>query len=316
MTNRRSARRLPALLAGIGLLAGCAVPAGSASSASPSADQPTPSPTPAPTQVVDGPIAVTAARELNVQCYGEGSPTILLEAGGTTSDLSDWSDTFVLALARQTTTCRYSRAGGPGSSPVDGLLTRKVIVHDAFTLLDTLHAQYGVSGPYVLVGWSFGGSVILAEALEHPELTAGLVVLDTGFPVDFMKVCTTSGRSRRECQETYDEDEEAKSIEKDIVDRLHPLPDLPVAEVSAMILDDCFLHRGEDSVSYDASGTIVSAPDCDTLAEKLADKNLADWRQVGPQVKEYRVQATHNGLPSEAGPEITAIIEEMLAAAT
>ena len=97
-------------------------------------------------------------------------------------------------LAETTTTCAYSRAGGYGSTPVEGLLTREVIVHDAFTLVERLHQQHGVPGPYLLVGWSFGGSVILAEALAHPELTAGLVVLDNNFTVDYVKVCTASGR--------------------------------------------------------------------------------------------------------------------------
>jgi pimeloyl-ACP methyl ester carboxylesterase len=146
-------------------------------------------------------------------------------------------------------TCAYSRAGGYGSTPVDGPLTRSTIVHDAFALLDELHQRYAVSAPYLLVGWSFGGSVILAEALGHPELTAGMVVLDSNFAVDYMKVCTASGRSKRVRQRRYAEDQEAKSIEKDIAHRVHRLPDTPIVEVSAMQLDgDCAPGPGADSV--------------------------------------------------------------------
>jgi hypothetical protein len=142
-----------------------------------------------------------------------------------------------------------------------------------------------------------------------------MVILDTGFPADFMKVCPTSGRSIDECQAEYDGDEEAKSIEKDIVDRLQPLPKVPVTEVSAMLLPDCFLAPGATSVSADASGTLLTAPDCDALATLFADKNLSEWRQVGPQVKEVRLQADHDGLINQAGTEIIEIIHEILAAA-
>jgi pimeloyl-ACP methyl ester carboxylesterase len=157
---------------------------------------------------------------------------------------------------------RWASASGYGSTPVEGLLSREVIVHDAFTLVERLHQQYGVSGPYLLVGWSFGGSVILAEALEHPELTAGLVVLDSNFAVDYMKVCTASGRPERACRKGFDEDKEAKSIEKDIADRVHPLPDIPITEVSAMHLDDCSTAPGTGSASYEAAGVVLTAPDC------------------------------------------------------
>jgi pimeloyl-ACP methyl ester carboxylesterase len=256
---------------------------------------------------------VTADRVLLVHCYGEGTPTIVLEAGGTTSDLRDWTGVFVRSLSEMTTTCAYSRAGGYGSTPLDGLQTRKQVVDDAYTLLGVLQDEYGVSGPYLFVGWSFGGSVALAEALEHPDQTAGMVILDTGFPTDFLGVCPTSGRSEAECQAEYDADEEAKSIEKDIVDRLHPLPDIPVSIVSAMLLPDCHPAPGETSVSMDAAGIILTAPDCETLATLLADRNLSDWRQVGPQVIETRLDASHDGLINEAGPQIVDIIRQMLA---
>jgi pimeloyl-ACP methyl ester carboxylesterase len=308
------ALRLASFIAGIGLLVGCAGPAGPAGSGSSSPVEPgSPSPTAAgPALVVDGPVAVMSDRELLVRCYGIGAPTILLEAGGTTSDLTNWPTAFMQTLAETNTTCAYSRAGGNGSTPVAGLLSRKVIVHDAFALLERLHQRYGVSGPYLLVGWSFGGSVILAEALEHPELTAGLVALDTGFPVDYMKVCTASGRPGRECRKWYDEDKEAKSIEKDIAARVHPLPDIPITEVSAMHLDDCSTVPRKDLVSSEAAGVVVTAPDCEALATKIAEKNFRDWRQLGPQVRELRVQASHDGLISEAGLEIIKIIKGIL----
>jgi pimeloyl-ACP methyl ester carboxylesterase len=308
--NSCSRLQLAGLLACAGLLASCA--AQSSPSASPSAESTaTASPSPiasTPATVVYQGVAISSDRELLVKCVGSGAPTILLEAGGTTSNLQEWPSTFVTKLAKTTTTCLYSRAGGNGSTPVAGLLTRQIVVDDAFTLLDVLHRDYGVSGPYLLVGWSFGGSVVLAEALEHPELTVGLVILDTGFPADFLKVCPLSGRSKEECQAEYAGDEEAKSIEKQIVDRLHPLPDLPVSIVSAMQLPDCSVAPGATSVTTDVSGVLLTAPDCDALASLIADKELNDWRQLGPQVTQTRVEADHDGLINEAMQQIVGIV--------
>ena len=316
--HRTRVLRLATLLACAGLLASCA--AQSSPSASPSAEAAatgTAAPSAsAPAVVVNGLVKVTADRGLRVICQGSGAPTILLEAGGTESNLQDWPGTFVEQLAHTTTVCQYSRAGGPGSTPLDGLQTRQQLVDDAYALLDNLHRDHGVSGPYLVVGSSFGGSVALAEALEHPDQIVGLVILDTGFPSDFLKVCPQSGRSVAECQATYTEDEEAKSIEKDIVARLHPLPDLPVSIVTAMQLPECSLVPGATSVTSDEAGVILTAPDCATLAGLIADKQLADWRQVGPQVTQTRVEADHNGMVSEVMPQIVEIVLKVLATAT
>ena len=138
------------------VLAGCAGGAlPRATRSMPPSNQP-PASTLEPAPVFDGTIPVTADRDLSVQCWGSGTPTILLEAGGTSSDLSNWPTLFVTALAADNTVCLYSRAGGPGSTPVDGLLTRQQIVHDADTMLAALEDKHGVTGPYVLVGGRSG----------------------------------------------------------------------------------------------------------------------------------------------------------------
>lgn len=267
-----------------------------------------------PPTVLDGFVAVDGGRQLKVGCYGAGSPTVLLEVGGS-GDLTDWPVAFVDLLAAETTTCLYSRAGGNGSTPVEGLQTRDQIVGDAYTLLGSLNTDHGVEGPYVFVGWSFGGSVALAEALEHPETTAGLVILDTNFPSDFIPACTASGRSASECQASYTEDEEAKSIEKDIVARVHPLPDIPIAVVSALAQPDCRLEPGATSVTADIAGTDVTAPDCEALGIAIADRNKADWGQLGSQVTDTRVDADHDNLPRDAAAAIAAIVLGIVASA-
>jgi pimeloyl-ACP methyl ester carboxylesterase len=268
----------------------------------------------APKVVFEGTIDVSRRREVQARCVGAGSPTVLLEVGGS-GNMTDWSPLFVDALGAKTTTCLYSRAGGEGSTPVDGLQTRTQIVSDAYTLLDTLKKDHGVTGPYVLVGWSFGGSVALAEALEHPETTAGLVILDTDFPSNFMPACRASGRSAKDCRATYKEDEEAKSIEKNIVARVHPLPNIPIAVVSAMQLPDCSVEPGAKTVTAEIGGTNVTAADCKALAAAIADKQRADWGRLGPQVTTLRVDGDHDHLIDEAPPEIVQLVQQMVTSA-
>ena len=261
--------------------------------------------------IFDGAVPLADDRELAAQCWGSGTPTVLLEAGGTRSNMSNWPTAFVTRLAANNTVCLYSRAGGEGSTPPDGLLTYDMVIHDAFALLDWLEQEYGVEGPYVFVGWSFGGSVALAEALEHPESTAGLVILDTDPIDDFLKVCAEAGNPRAECRAEFESDREAKAIEQDIVANEHPLPDIPVAIVSALIFPDCFETAGEE-VSYGMAGQEITAPDCRTLAERVADAHAAGWGELLPQMTQTRVEAGHDQLISQAGFKIGDVIQGVI----
>ena len=117
-----------------------------------------------------------------------------------------------------------------------------------------------------------------------------------------------------ECQANYAGDEEAKSVERDIVAGAHPLPDIPIAVVSALALPDCQLEPGATSVTAEIAGTDVTAPDCGTLGIAIADKNKADWGQLGPQVTDTRIDADHDHLVRDAAEELAAIVLEIVAA--
>jgi pimeloyl-ACP methyl ester carboxylesterase len=305
-------RVLPCLLL-LAMVTACS--GGSSASPSPSAKSTaasgSASPAAAPELIFNGAVPVADDRELAAQCWGSGTPTVLLEAGGTRSNMGEWPTAFVTRLAADNTVCLYSRAGGEGSTAPDGLLTYDTVIHDAFALLDWLEQEHGVTGPYVFVGWSFGGSVALAEALEHPESTAGLVILDTDPIDDFLKVCAEAGHSRAECRAEFEGDKEAKAIEAEIVAHEHPLPDIPVAIVSALIFPDCFETAGEE-VSYGMAGQEITAPDCRTLAERVADAQAAGWGELLPQLTQTRVEAGHDQLISQAGFKIGDVIQGVI----
>ena len=109
---------------------------------------------------------------LHIYCVGQGSPTVILEAGGGHMSL-DW----VLIqpdLAKSTRVCAYDRAGLGWSEA--GTLPRspQQITADLYMLL----AEAGISGPYVLVGHSIGGKYVRLYASQYPQDVAGMVLLD------------------------------------------------------------------------------------------------------------------------------------------
>jgi pimeloyl-ACP methyl ester carboxylesterase len=76
----------------------------------------------------------------------------------------------------------YARAGYPGSDP--GPMPRsadRVVAELTQLLVDT-----PIEGPYVIVGHSLGTNHALLYASEHPNLVAGVVLLDPP-PMGFMK---------------------------------------------------------------------------------------------------------------------------------
>jgi pimeloyl-ACP methyl ester carboxylesterase len=274
-----------------------------------------PSTTPGPGDVVyDGQIAVGGDRELEVRCVGVGSPTILLEGGGTDPTLDEYPRAFVNELGKTTTTCQYSHAGAGTSTPLPGTRTMAAVVSDAYALLAALKEKAGVPGPYVFVGWSFGGAVALADALAHPDQTKGLVILDTDFIVDFVKTCLASGRAKADCQKEYDDDIDAKSLETELVKTIHPLPGVPLRIVSALQFPECD-PANPDSLHVSISGRDVTAKDCATLATKIADLQQQGWSAVNPKLKQTLVDANHDGLIDQAGDQIKAIILDVVEAA-
>lgn len=122
---------------------------------------------PPPGQLVD-----VGGYRLHIQCIGSGSPTVVLDAGlGGTS--LDWN--LVQGDLSQTTrVCAYDRAGLGWSDAGPQPRTPDRIARELYTLLNNA----GIEGPYVLVGHSLAGKNIRIFALQHPELVAGMVLVD------------------------------------------------------------------------------------------------------------------------------------------
>jgi pimeloyl-ACP methyl ester carboxylesterase len=139
-----------------------------------------------------GLVSVGGGRKIYLQCRGTGTPTVVLVSGlDAAADV--WSayqarasNSVFARVARFTRVCAYDRPGTPvgdklrpsRSTPV----RQPTTAQDAATDLRVLLRDAGVSGPYVLVGHSYGGLITRLYAAEYPADVAGLVFVDAFAP--------------------------------------------------------------------------------------------------------------------------------------
>ena len=123
---------------------------------------------PAPGQLVD-----VGGYKLHINCTGQGSPTVILEAGMGNYSLF-WANVQP-EVAKYTRVCSYDRAGYGWSEPSPRPRTTIVEVEELHTLL----VNANVEGPYVLVGHSLGGMNVRVYAHNYPDEVVGMVLVDS-----------------------------------------------------------------------------------------------------------------------------------------
>jgi pimeloyl-ACP methyl ester carboxylesterase len=120
-----------------------------------------------------GRLVDVGGRRLHILCKGEApGPTVVIEQGAGSPSVA-WQplQNEVSAFAR---VCLYDRAGYQWSDPAPGPRSLSDRAADLHRLLQA----GGVSGPYVLVGHSYGGVLNRVFAEAYPQDVAGLVLID------------------------------------------------------------------------------------------------------------------------------------------
>jgi pimeloyl-ACP methyl ester carboxylesterase len=118
---------------------------------------------------------------LHINCVGEGSPTVILEAANL--GMSAHWVRVQQQLAQTTRVCAYDRAGMGWSEPGPEPRDARHISSELHTLLKGA----GTEGPYVLVGHSYGGLYARMYAALYPDETAGVALVDSSHPEQFTR---------------------------------------------------------------------------------------------------------------------------------
>jgi pimeloyl-ACP methyl ester carboxylesterase len=103
---------------------------------------------------------------------GAGSPVVVLESGIAASCLN-WTNIHA-EVARFTRICSYDRASLGWSEPATTPRVTSRLIDELHELLKAAN----ISGPYVLVGHSYGGMLVRAYAAKYSDEVAGLVLVD------------------------------------------------------------------------------------------------------------------------------------------
>lgn len=113
---------------------------------------------------------------MQIDCAGEGSPTVILESGlGDT--YASWRKVQP-QIAKFARVCSYDRAGLGYSDSSSQPRTSKVIAGELHALLQAA----SIAPPYVLVGHSMGGFDVRLYASLYRNEVAGLVLVDASHP--------------------------------------------------------------------------------------------------------------------------------------
>lgn len=126
-----------------------------------------------------GELVNIGTHRLHINCIGQGSPTVIIDSGIGGFSL-EWI-TIQNNLADNLKVCSYDRAGYGWSDPGPIPRTTDRITYELYSLL----VESKIPGPYLLVGHSFGGYNIRYFASKYPNLTAGMILVDSSHPEQF-----------------------------------------------------------------------------------------------------------------------------------
>jgi pimeloyl-ACP methyl ester carboxylesterase len=126
-----------------------------------------------------GVLVAVNGHQMHVYCLGPGAPTVVLESAlGGPAIL--WGQVQP-KIAESARVCSYDRDGIGWSEESGQPRTAERFAKDLHAAL----AAAGEAGPYVMVGHSLGGMLVVNFARLYPKDVAGMVLLDSTHPSQF-----------------------------------------------------------------------------------------------------------------------------------
>jgi pimeloyl-ACP methyl ester carboxylesterase len=120
-----------------------------------------------------GQLYTVNGHQMHIFCTGEGSPTVILQAGGFADSI--WWYRVQSQLAEHTRVCAFDRPGMGWSEPTTE-------PRDALTLMAELHMlleEGDVRPPYVMAGHSWGAVLTRIYAAQYPQEIEGITLVDS-----------------------------------------------------------------------------------------------------------------------------------------
>jgi pimeloyl-ACP methyl ester carboxylesterase len=127
---------------------------------------------PAPGKLVD-----LNGHLMHILCMGSGSPTVVIDAGNGSFSV-EWTP-IQQEASQFTRVCTYDRSGYGWSEAGPRARDGMQVVSELHDLLQAA----GESSPYLLVGHSLGGVHVRLFAAQYPDEVAGLILIDTAYPL-------------------------------------------------------------------------------------------------------------------------------------
>jgi pimeloyl-ACP methyl ester carboxylesterase len=124
-----------------------------------------------------GVLVDVGGRNIQLDCRGHGSPTVVFESGLDTNGSLNWIQVQD-DIAKFSRACSYSRAGILWSDPGPGPRNGNAIAFDLHAALD----KGGEKPPFVLVGHSMGGPYAMTYVKYFGDQVAGVVLVDASNP--------------------------------------------------------------------------------------------------------------------------------------
>lgn len=125
------------------------------------------------TEMIDVDGIATRYHTAGLETRRPGQPVVVLQSGGGGTPVENWAGVLA-GLQGRAAVLAYERPGIGGTSSPEEPLTLTLVKDHLRDLLKALQ----IAPPYILVGHSWGGLLILDYASRHPDEVAGSIYVD------------------------------------------------------------------------------------------------------------------------------------------